>query len=178
MFCPTCGKDNTLDLKFCASCGTDLAAVSQALTGREEDFFTRMDAGMDFFIARYSEHVFKNAPQSANERKVGRSWQILGQAVLTSFIDILLFFLMWNLLPLRLIVLAISTPFRLVAERNGADESDAQAQVGYKAPQLLATLPGTWIAKRGTSVTESTTKNLDGTGSSDPSAGVTTGHLK
>ena len=62
MFCPTCGKDNSQELKFCASCGTNLEAVSQALTGVEEDFFSKMDSGMDYFIARYAEHVFKDAP--------------------------------------------------------------------------------------------------------------------
>lgn len=46
MFCPTCGKDNALELKFCASCGTNLEAVSHALTGSEDDFFTEMDSGI------------------------------------------------------------------------------------------------------------------------------------
>src|SRR4051812_8854624 len=101
MFCPTCGKDNSLELKYCASCGTNLEAVWQALSGGEEAFFTKMDTGIDQLVARYSEHVFRNAPQSAAERRVSGSWKLLGQAVITSFLDILLFFLMWNLLPLR-----------------------------------------------------------------------------
>ena len=83
MFCPTCGKDNSQELKFCASCGTNLEAVSQALTGVEEDFFSKMDSGMDYFIARYAEHVFKDAYSTANEkffteaanRSPGRLWE-------------------------------------------------------------------------------------------------------
>src|SRR5204862_3207247 len=99
MYCPTCGKRNSAELKFCAACGTNLEAVSQALTGREEDFFTKMDAGIDQFVGRYAEHVFRHAPQLASERKVARSWQLLGQAALTSLLDLLLFVLMWNMLP-------------------------------------------------------------------------------
>ena len=54
MFCPTCGKDNAKGLKFCASCGTNLVAVSQALSGSAGDFFTKTDAAVDQIIARYS----------------------------------------------------------------------------------------------------------------------------
>src|SRR5881628_376304 len=100
MFCPTCGKDNSNDLKFCASCGTNLDAVSQALAGREDDFFTKMDSSIDQLVARYSEHVFRSAPEAASQRRVSKSWQLLGQAALTTLVDILLFTLMWNLLPL------------------------------------------------------------------------------
>lgn len=34
MFCPKCGSQSPEDLKYCRSCGTDLGAVSQALTGK------------------------------------------------------------------------------------------------------------------------------------------------
>jgi hypothetical protein len=118
MYCPTCGKSNGSELKFCAACGTNLEAVSQALTGREEDFFTKMDAGIDQLVGRYTEHVFRDAPQYANDRKVSSSWRLLGQAVLTTLLDLLLFVLMWNLLPLRLLILVISTPFRLMSEHD------------------------------------------------------------
>src|SRR5689334_17278996 len=118
MFCPTCGKDNSRELKFCASCGTNLEAVSQALTGREEDFFTRMDSGIDFFIARYDEHVFKRAPAGLSEHKIGKSWMLVGQAILTMAIDLLLFCLMCNILPLRVLLLIVSTPIRLLADRE------------------------------------------------------------
>jgi ribosomal protein L40E len=33
MFCPKCGTQNPVTGKFCRSCGTDLATVSDALSG-------------------------------------------------------------------------------------------------------------------------------------------------
>ena len=101
MFCPNCGRDNTIERKFCASCGTNLAVVSQALSGSDDDFFTKIDAGLDHFLGKYAEHVFKNAPANAAEQRIGKSWQVLGQSVLTSIVDLLLFTLMWNIIPLR-----------------------------------------------------------------------------
>ena len=50
MFCPTCGKENALGRKFCVACGTNLEAVSQALSGSKTDFFTRTDAALDQLI--------------------------------------------------------------------------------------------------------------------------------
>lgn len=162
MFCPTCGKDNSHELKFCASCGTNLEVVSQALTGREDDFFTKMDTGIDQLIARYSEHVFRSAPLAASERKVSGSWQLLGQAVLTSIVDLILFTLMWNLLPLRFCLLVISTPFRLLSERNEAPERPPNAAVeAYRPPELVQPAAQLWLGDPGSSVTENTTKNLD-----------------
>lgn len=178
MFCPTCGKDNSLELKFCASCGTDLEAVSQALTGREDDFFTKMETGMDYFIARYSEHVFKNAPRAVSDRRVGRSWQLLGQAVLTSFVDILLFALMWNLLPLRFLILLISTPFRLMAERSKNEGREALAVQGYKPPELPEAAPGLWLGESGQTVTEDTTTLLENAVSTKRKPTATTDPLK
>src|SRR5689334_3846508 len=163
MFCPTCGKDNSHELKFCASCGTNLEVVSQALSGREDDFFTKMDSGIDQLIARYSEHVFRNAPLAASERKVGKSWQLLGQAVLTSIVDLILFTLMWNLLPLRFCLLVISTPFRLLSERNEDPARASQRAVdAYKPPELEQPAPQLWLTDLVPSVTENTTKNLEG----------------
>lgn len=160
MFCPTCGKDNASELKYCASCGTNLEAVSQALTGYEDDFFTKMDSGIDQLLARYSEHVFRGAPQAASDRKVSKSWQLLGQAVLTSMIDILLFTLMWNLLPLRFILLVISTPFRLMSERS-KQERESKFVQGYKPPELAEPAHQLWLDDSAPSVIENTTRQLD-----------------
>ena len=161
MFCPTCGKDNPLEQRFCASCGTNLEAVSMALSGREEDFFTKIDSGMDHFIARYTEHVFKNAPAGVAERKVAKSWQLLGQAVLTSLVDLLLFSMMWNFLPLRFLILLISTPFRLLSERSKHENQEERPPVGdYKSPDLLEPASRLWLNESVPSVTESTTLNL------------------
>lgn len=160
MFCPNCGKDNSNDLRFCASCGTNLEAVAQALSGREDDFFTKMDGGIDQLVGRYSEHVFKNAPQHASERKVVRSWQLLGQAVLTSLIDLLLFVLMWNVLPLRFLILVISTPFRVLAERGESSRRERELVSGYQPPAQLTPVSRLWLADGVPSVTDSTTTHL------------------
>ncbi|NNE97447.1 MAG: zinc ribbon domain-containing protein, partial [Pyrinomonadaceae bacterium] len=78
MFCPKCGKGNSSEIKYCASCGTNLEAISRALTGREEDFFTKIDGGIDQLFARYTEHVFGDSCKASNENTVVRSWRLLG----------------------------------------------------------------------------------------------------
>ena len=155
MFCPTCGRDNSVERKFCVSCGTNLEAVSQALSGSDDDFFTRIDSGLDHFLARYAEHVFKNAPLNAAEQQVGKSWQVLGQAVLTSIIDVLLFSLMWNIIPLRFLLLLISSPIRLLSEQ-GKNKARALAG-GKRAPDLAEPVPQQWLSDSVGSVTEHTT---------------------
>jgi hypothetical protein len=155
MFCPTCGRDNSVERKFCASCGTNLAAVSQALSGSEDDFFTRIDSGLDHFLARYAEHVFKNAPLNAAEQRVGKSWQVLGQAVITSITDVLLFSLMWNIIPLRFLLLLISSPIRLLSEQ-GKNKTRAMPG-GKRAPDLADPMPQQWLSDSVGSVTEHTT---------------------
>ena len=160
MFCPNCGRDNAKERKFCASCGTNLEAISQVLSGSRDDFFTKTDTALDQFIARYAEHVFKNAPSNATERKVGNSWQILGQAVLTSFVDMLLFSLMWNILPLRFLILLISTPFRLLSSRN----RQKAATGGLEQPPPLALQeppPRQWLPESPPSISEHTTDILE-----------------
>jgi len=79
MFCPNCGRDNSRELKFCVACGTNLEAISQALSGSSDNFLTRTDIALDNFIARYSEHVFKDAPANALNRTTANSWKLLGQ---------------------------------------------------------------------------------------------------
>ena len=176
MFCPTCGKDNSAELKFCASCGTNLEAVARALTGREEDFFTKMDSGMDYLIARYSEHVFRNAPQTQNERKVSGSWKLMGQAAVTSFVDIILVSLMWNLLPLRFLILIISSPFRLMAERSRNERNEPKLATGYVPPQLEQPEARMWRDELPPSVTEGTTTLLET--HTSPRSAPTTDQLK
>ena len=155
MFCPICGRNNSIERKFCASCGTNLEAVSQALSGNNEDFFTKIDAGLDHFLARYAEHIFKNAPANAAEHRISRSWQILGQSALTSIVDVLLFSLMWNIIPLRFLLLVISTPVRLVTNR---ERSQKQVKaVGDNVPELTDAGPHQWLAGSVESVTEHTT---------------------
>ena len=156
MFCPTCGRDNSVGRKFCAACGTNLEAVSQALTGTDDDFFTKIDTALDGFLARYAEHVFKNAPANAAEQRVGKSWQVLGQSVVASLVDLLLFLLMWNIIPLRFLLLLISTPVRLLTQQNKTDalvKSKRQSELSDAKPQP-------WLPESVTSVTEETTSLL------------------
>ena len=158
MFCPTCGRDNAFERKYCASCGTNLAAVSQALSGSEDDFFTKIDSGLDHFLGKYSEHVFKNAPANAAEQRIGKSWQVLGQSVLTSIVDLLLFTLMWNILPLRFLLLLISTPIMLITQRGRPHKRSITGET--KMPELTDARPHQWLAGSLDSVTEHTTAML------------------
>jgi len=157
MFCPTCGRKNSIGRKFCAACGTNLEAVFQALSASDDDFFTRIDSGLDHFLARYAEHVFKNAPAYAAEQRISKSWQVLGQSLLTSLVDLLLFTLMWNVIPLRFLLLVISTPVRLVTQRA---QSRRQITGGTSLPDLPETGPQQWLSGSVESVTEHTTAIL------------------
>jgi zinc ribbon protein len=158
MFCPTCGRDNALERKFCASCGTNLTAVAQALSGSEDDFFTKIDSGLDHFLGKYAEHVFRNAPANAAEQRIAKSWQVLGQGVLTSLVDLLLFMLMWNILPLRFLLLLISTPIRLITQRGRPHKRSITGEI--KTPELNEAGPHPWLAGSIESVTEHTTAML------------------
>jgi hypothetical protein len=158
MFCPTCGRDNAIERKFCASCGTNLEAVSQALSGSDDDFFTKIDSGLDHFLAKYAEHVFKNAPAHAAEQRIAKSWQVLGQSVLTSIVDLLLFSLMWNIIPLRFLLLLISTPIRLVTQRGRSSKRIAGEH--KRVADLPEPMPHPWLSGSIESVTEHTTAIL------------------
>ncbi len=158
MFCPTCGRDNPRERKYCAACGTNLEAVSQALLGSQDDFFTKIDSGLDHFLARYAEHVFKNAPANAAEQRLAKSWQVLGQSVLTSIVDLLLFTLMWNVMPLRFLLLVISTPVRLITQRGQSQKRAIAAEA--RVPELPDPGPQQWISGSVGSVTEHTTAIL------------------
>ena len=158
MFCPTCGRDNSIERKYCVSCGTNLEAVSQALLGSQDDFFTKIDSGLDQFLARYAEHVFKNAPANAAEKRVAKSWQVLGQSVLTSIVSLLLFALMWNVIPLRFLLLLISTPVRVITQRGRTSKRTIAGDA--RVPELPDAEPQQWIAGSIGSVTEHTTAIL------------------
>lgn len=161
MFCPNCGRDNSLERKFCASCGTNLEAVSQALSGNRDDFFTKTDAALDQLIARYSEHVFKDAPSKLNDREVSNSWKILGLGVVTSFVDLILFSLMWNILPLRFLILLISSPFRLLSQRRSGQVTTTGGLEEPKRRSLVEPSSNRWSAESLPSVSEHTTQNLE-----------------
>jgi zinc-ribbon domain len=160
MFCPTCGRDNLNEQKFCASCGTNLEAVSQVLSGTGTDFFTRIDTGLDQFIAKYAEHVFTDAPSKATDRSVSNSWKLLGRGVLTSFIDLFLSLVIWNVFTVRFNILLFSTPFRLLSERSSRLKN-SKAGIDTDAPlRLPEPLQNQWISGAVPSVSDHTTEIL------------------
>jgi len=161
MFCPTCGRDNLKEQKFCASCGTNLEVVSQALSGTATtNFFTRLDTALDQFNARYAEHVFKDSPSYAADRSVRNSWKLLGRGVLTSLVDLFLSIFLWNFFVLRFHVLWISTPFRLFSERSNRLKS-RKAGVNTDQPlRLPEPQQRQWVAGAMPSVSEHTTEHL------------------
>jgi hypothetical protein len=160
MFCPNCGRDDSHKRKFCPSCGTNLEIISDALSDEAEGPFTKLDRSLDKFIARYAEHVFKDAPLRALERKVGRSWQILGQGILTSLFDMALFSIMFMLLPLRFVLLLFRTPIRLITERNQNRKRPAPMIERGEGRFLPDGDSNEWLINRGVSVTEHTTVSL------------------
>jgi hypothetical protein len=86
---------------------------------------------------------------------------LLGQAVLTALIDMLLFCLMCNILPIRFLILIISTPIRLLADRGKQQTSIRPSlEPAYTAPPLSART-GLWLTDTAPSVTENTTNHLD-----------------
>ena len=161
MFCPTCGKENALGRKFCVACGTNLEAVSQALSGSKTDFFTRTDAILDQLVARYAEHVFKDATANVTDTTVGKSWKLLGQGVLTSLIDMILFSLMWNIFPLRFLILLISSPFRLLNERSNRQKIAKPGPEEQAALNPPTTATNEILPKPAASITEHTTGLLN-----------------
>jgi zinc-ribbon domain len=160
MFCPNCGKENAIGRKFCVACGTNLEAVSQALSGSKTDFFTRTDLALDQLIAKYAEHVFKDAPANTANTSIGKSWKLLGQGVLTALIDMILFSLMWNIFPLRFLILLISSPFRLLNERSNRRKivtAEIEERTEFKLPPQAA---NEMLPESVASITENTTERL------------------
>jgi hypothetical protein len=160
MFCPSCGRDDSHKRKFCPSCGTNLEAISHALSDEAEGALSKLDQSLNKFIARYAEHVFKDAPVKALDRKVSRSWQILGQGALTSLFDMALFTIMTVLLPFRFFILLIRTPIKLLSERSKSRKSTIVELKGKDASYLPDTQSQPWLLNTISSVTEHTTVNL------------------
>jgi hypothetical protein len=137
--------------------------VSRALTVSTEGLFTKLDTSLDQFIARYAEHVFKDAPVTALDRQIHRSWQVLGQGALTALFDLALFTVMTIVLPVKFLILLIYTPVRLLSERSRYQGSRAAEQEDKRTPSLFEPMsPRQWLPDSVTSITEHTTLNLDG----------------
>lgn len=160
MFCPSCGRDDSHKRKFCPSCGTNLEAITQAMSDEAEGALTKVDKSLNKFIARYSEHVFKDAPAKALDERIGRSWQILGQGILTSLFDLMLFCIMTMLLPIRFLMLLIRTPVRLLSERSRSRKSAITELEDKEVSYLSEPQSQPWLARPVASVTEHTTVGL------------------
>jgi len=160
MFCPSCGRDDSHKRRFCPSCGTNLEAISRTLSENQEGAFVKVGKSLDGFIGRYAEHVFKDAPARALDHRVGSSWLVLGQGILTSLFDLALFCVMTLLLPFRFVSLLLNTPVRLLTERsrnrrNAAPEIDRTDRPELPGAQHQERLPASFG-----SVTDHTTVSL------------------
>jgi hypothetical protein len=169
MFCPSCGKENPVECKFCATCGFNLDVVSRALYTNSVGFYTRFDTALNQLIARYSERVFKNAPTTALSQKLSDSWKVLGEGILTAPVDFALFWLMlFIIFPLRLLTLLVSTPFRLLTsapfrrQMKGSDRPKALVPIDeiQSADNQRQSQISEWPIGSAISVVEHTTERL------------------
>jgi hypothetical protein len=119
MFCPTCGREESHERKFCIACGTNLERVTKALSPSGDGLLTRMDKAYDRWMARYAGMFFSSAASKAADWRTSHSWQVLGQSFLALLANFLLFWVMlFAALPARFIILLFSAAFRLLSERN------------------------------------------------------------
>ncbi len=131
MFCPTCGREEKQERKFCIACGTNLERVTHALSPKEDGPLTQIDKALDRWLARYAGMFFSSAASKAEDWRISHSWQILGQSLLAWAANFLLFWVMlFPVIPLRFAVLLLSAPFRLLSERNSkSDRTTADLSV-------------------------------------------------
>jgi len=123
MFCPTCGREEAHERKFCIACGTNLERVTQALSPSADGILTRTDKTFDRWMARYAGMFFSSAASKAEAWRTSHSWQILGQSFLALAANFLLFWVMLcAAIPLRFAVLLFSAAFRLLSERNNKSD--------------------------------------------------------
>ena len=161
MFCPICGGNNAVERRFCVHCGTNLELVAQALSGGAGHFFSRIDGALDQLIGRYAEHIFKSAPSNARDGSIKGSWRVLGQGAITTFMDLILFSLMWNVLPLRFVMLLISSPIRLLSQRSQRQRVITGEIVTEQPRELHRAVQEQWVIGEVSSIGESTTKSLE-----------------
>jgi hypothetical protein len=172
MFCPSCGKDNPVECKFCAACGFNLEVITRALYTNSVGLYPRFDTALNQLIARYSERVFKNAPTTALSQNLSDSWKVLGEGILTASVDFALFWLMlFVIFPLRLLTLFISTPFKLITPlvsapfRRRMEESNrpkalASIEEGQSADNKPMSEINEWRIGSAISAVEHTTEHL------------------
>ena len=157
MFCPKCGRDDSDRHTFCPACGTNLEVVTLALAASEDSIFTRFNRHLDRTVARYAEHVFEEAPVRARAGRVGGSWRLMGQGLLTFLADAALLPLMFFFLPIRLLVLLLYTPLGLLEERGDRMRGKRAAAGGALGD---ASVPKGWLSGLVGSVTEAGTVEI------------------
>lgn len=136
MFCPTCGREEAQERKFCTACGTNLERVTRALSPNADGFLTQADKVFDRWMARYAGMFFSSAAGKADDWRTSHSWQILGQSFLALLANFLLFWIMlFAATPLRFLILLLSTPFRLLSDRSNQTE---RTTADLSAPQWSA----------------------------------------
>ena len=47
MFCPTCGREESQERKFCVACGTNLERVTKAISPGGDSALVRIDKSFD-----------------------------------------------------------------------------------------------------------------------------------
>ena len=161
MFCPKCGRDDSDRHTFCPACGTNLEVVTLALAASEDSIFTRFNRHFDRTVARYAEHVFEEAPLRARSGRVGGSWRLMGQGLLTFLADAALLPLMFFFLPVRLLMLLLYTPLGLLEERGDRRRGKREAAGGESGGALGdASVPKGWLSGSIGSVTEAGTMEI------------------
>jgi hypothetical protein len=166
MFCPTCGREDSQGRRFCPNCGANLERVTRALS--PGGLLVRADQAFDRLIARYAGLFFNGARDKALDWRVGHSWTLLGQALLALPANFILFWIvLFGILPLRLVTLLLSSPFRLLSERSNQQDAAPIAKVKNRRAQLQAPPPGRWALDSAPSAVEHTTMNLPDSGATE-----------
>ncbi len=161
MFCPTCGREDSQGRKFCPACGVNLERVTKALSPGADSLLVKADQAFDRLVARYAGLFFGDAREKALDWRVSHSWRVWGQALLSLPANFILFWVMlFGILPLRLLTLLLSTPFRLLSERSNQQSVASVVKVEDRRAQLQAPPPGQWLMESVPSAVEHTTMNL------------------
>ncbi len=126
MFCPTCGREDSPERKFCPACGTNLERVTRVLSSGKHELLAQADEAFEKLMAQYAGLFFKSAPELAKERSVVNSWLIFGQFLAALLVNFILFPIAFIAVKLRFIVLLIATPFRLLSERGERQAKTAE----------------------------------------------------
>jgi hypothetical protein len=164
MFCPTCGREDLQGRRFCPACGANLERVTRALSHGEDNLLVRADQAFDRLIARYAGLFFGGARDKALDWRVSHSWKLWAQAFLALPINIILLYLLFAIIPLRLFTLLLGSPFRLLTERSNRQAPPQPptpaVKVENRRAQLQAPPPGQWALDSAPSAVEHTTMNL------------------